>query len=499
MKLGELLGGSGVELPAAVKGVEVNGVTADSRRVSKRDLFVAIPGNRFDGVQFVDEAVKRGAAAVVSERPLTLPCPAIRVDSARKALALIAANLYKRPAEALNLLAVTGTNGKTTTACLLESIASAGGASCGLIGTIQAKFSGRVVPSTHTTPDPLELHRILREMVEAGVDTAVMEVSSHALVQERVHGLTFRAAAFTNLSRDHLDYHKEIEDYFQAKRKLFVENLSATGVAVVNGDDTYCNRIYTELRGLKRMAWKFSRQGNAEISAVNAELSIGGLRATLKTPAGDIPIKSQLIGAHNLENILAAAGVALSAGFSRRDVQDGIERLAGVPGRMERLEEGGVVALVDYAHSDDALRRALESVRSFTKGRLIVVFGCGGDRDRGKRPLMGAAAAAGSDVAVITSDNPRSEDPDEIIAQIAGGLEKAGFRRISQGKARSGEKGYLVEADRREAIALAVSLAKPGDVILVAGKGHETSQVVNGESLPFDDRQQTAEALKARG
>jgi|SRR5215471_26798 len=498
MRLGELLEGCAVDLTATLKSLEVNGVTNDSRRVSKRDLFVAIPGERVDGAQFAQEAAGRGAAAVVSERPLTVECPAIRVDSARKSVALIAANLYKRPADALNLLAVTGTNGKTTTASLLESIASAGGACCGLIGTIQAKFSGRVLPSSHTTPDPLELHRLLREMIEAGVDTVVMEVSSHALVQERVHGLTFRAAAFTNLSRDHLDYHKQLEDYFQAKRKLFADNLSATGVAVINGDDTYCNRIYTELRGLKRMAWKFSRQGNAEISAVNAEFSISGIRATLKTPAGDIPVRSPLVGTHNLENILAAAGVALSAGFSRRDVQDGIERLQGVPGRMERFEDRGVVALVDYAHSDDALRRALESVRSFAKGRLIVVFGCGGDRDRGKRPLMGAVAAAASDVAVITSDNPRSEDPDEIISQIAVGLEKAGFRRISQGKARSGEKGYLVDADRGQAIALAASLAKPGDVILVAGKGHETSQVVNGEARPFDDRKQTAEALKAR-
>src|SRR5262249_15560916 len=320
MRLGELLEGCGVELTATLKGIEINGVTDDSRRVSKRDLFVAIPGERVDGAQFAQEAAGRGAAAVVSERPLTLQCPAIRVDSARKSVALIAANFYKRPADALNLLAVTGTNGKTTTAYLLESICAAGGASCGLIGTIQYKFAGRALPSTHTTPDPIELHRLLRELVEAGVDTAVMEGSSPALAQDRVCGLTFRAAAFTNLSRDHLDYHKDVEDYFQAKRKLFLENLSAGGVAVVNGDDTYCNRIYTELRGVKRMAWKFSRQANAEISAVNAEFTLAGIRATLKTPAGDIPVKSQLVGTHNLENILAAAGVGLSPGFSRRAV-----------------------------------------------------------------------------------------------------------------------------------------------------------------------------------
>jgi UDP-N-acetylmuramoyl-L-alanyl-D-glutamate--2,6-diaminopimelate ligase len=498
MKLADLLSGCDAELSAPAKAVEITGATHDSRRVTQGDLFVAVPGQTVDGAQFVGDAVAKGAAAVVAERPLTLKSTSVRVDSARKALAIIAANLYQRPADHLNLLAVTGTNGKTTTAALLASICAAGGASCGLIGTIHYKFAGRILPSTHTTPDPLALHRVLREMVDAGVDTTVMEISSHALSQERVHGLTFRAAAFTNLSRDHLDYHKEIEDYFQAKRKLFVENLSPGGVAVVNGDDTYCNRIYTELRGAKRIAWRFSRQANAEISAVNSEFSLSGIRATLKTPAGDIPVRSQLVGPHNLENILAATGVALSAGFSRRDVQDGIERLQGVPGRMERFEDRGVVALVDYAHTDDALRRVLDSLRSLTKGRLILVFGCGGDRDRGKRALMGAAAAEGSDVAVITSDNPRSEDPDEIIAQVITGIERAGFRRISQGKARAGEKGYLVEADRKQAIALAASLAKPGDALLIAGKGHESYQLVNGESRPFDDRVQAVEALKAR-
>jgi UDP-N-acetylmuramoyl-L-alanyl-D-glutamate--2,6-diaminopimelate ligase len=412
-------------------------------------------------------------------------------------LATVAANFYRRPAEGLNLLAVTGTNGKTTTAYLLESICAAGGASCGLIGSIQYKFSGRKLPSTHTTPDALELQRILREMADGGVDTVVMEVSSHALAQDRVHGLTFRAAAFTNLTRDHLDYHRDLEDYFQAKRKLFLENLSNGGVAVVNGDDTSCNRIYTELRGLKRVAWKFSRRGNADIFAVNAEFSLAGIRATLKTPAGEIPIRSSLVGEHNLENILGAAGVALSAGFSRRDVQEGIERVELVPGRMERVENRGVVALVDYAHTDDALRYALQSVRSLCKGRLIVVFGCGGDRDRGKRPLMGAVAAEGADLAVLTSDNPRSEDPDEIIAQIIPGIERAGFRRISVGKAKSGEKGYMVESERQRAIGLAASLAKEGDLILIAGKGHETHQLVDGEKHPFDDRREAAEALKS--
>lgn len=499
MKLTEILANSGAEqIPPAVARLEIAGVAHDSRRVKKGDLFVALAGAKADGARFAPEAVSRGAVAIVSQEPVDAGIPSIGVPSPRKALASIAANFFGRPADALNLLAVTGTNGKTTTAYLLDAICSAGGASCGLVGTIQYRFAGRTSPATHTTPDSLELHRIFREMVDAGTDTVVMEVSSHALAQERVHGLTFRSAAFTNLSRDHLDYHKDLEDYFQSKRKLFLENLSPGGVAVVNGDDTYGNRIYSEMRGSKRMAWKFSRTGNAEISAVNAEFTLEGIRATLKTPAGDIAIRSQLVGFHNLENILSAAGLALSAGFSRRDVQDGIERLKGVPGRMEKVEDRGVVALVDYAHTDDALKRALESIRSLSKGRLLVVFGCGGERDRGKRALMGAVAAEGADLAVVTSDNPRSEDPDEIIGQITAGIERAGFRRISAGKARAGEKGYLVESDRRQAIALAASLAKPGDVILIAGKGHEAFQQIDGEMHPFEDRQEAAEALKAR-
>jgi UDP-N-acetylmuramoyl-L-alanyl-D-glutamate--2,6-diaminopimelate ligase len=396
------------------------------------------------------------------------------------------------------MLGVTGTNGKTTTSYLIQSIAEAGGGSTGIIGTIQTRYAGRTVEATHTTPDALELQKLLRDMVDAGVDTVVMEVSSHALAQERVHGVSFRAAAFTNLTRDHLDYHKDLEDYFQAKRKLFSENLSTGGVAVVNGDDTNAARIYNELRGEKRMAWKFSRAGAGEISAANVEYSLQGIKAVLKTPAGDIPVKSGLLGPHNLENILAAAGVALGAGFSRRDVQDGIERVRRVPGRLERIEGNGLTALVDYAHTDDALRRMLESVRTMTRGRVIAVFGCGGDRDKGKRPLMGQAAAELADLAVVTSDNPRTEDPDAIIEEILPGLEKGGLRRISAGKAKSGEKGYLVESDRRAALEAAVSLAKPEDVIVVAGKGHEDYQILGTEKIHFDDREELAKLLGAQ-
>ncbi|HZA51026.1 MAG TPA: UDP-N-acetylmuramoyl-L-alanyl-D-glutamate--2,6-diaminopimelate ligase [Myxococcaceae bacterium] len=507
MKLDALMDGTGAEMPAgSARKLEIRAVTQDSRKVGKGDLFVAVPGATVDGAQFAPDAMRAGAAAILAEAKIDVGVPCVVVPDARRALALVAANFYGKPAEEITLLGVTGTNGKTTTAFLLESMCAAGRASVGLLGTVQYRFSGKTVEASHTTPDALELHRLLREMVDAGIDTVVMEVSSHALAQQRVHGLVFRAAAFTNLTRDHLDYHKDVEDYFQAKRRLFTEFLSGGGVAVVNGDDTFANRIYTELRGQKgpgsrpegRMAWKFSVRGEGEISAAGVEFTLSGTRGTLKTPAGDIPFKSSLVGAHNLENILAATGVALGAGLSRRDVQEGIERLRRVPGRMEVVEDRGVAALVDYAHTDDALRRSLEALRPLTRGRLFCVFGCGGDRDRGKRPLMGQAAGEGADLVIVTSDNPRTEDPDEIISEIAPGLEKVGLRRMSPAKARAGEKGYLVEVDRRAALALAASLAKPGDAILVAGKGHETYQIIGTEKNAFDDRVEVERALQER-
>jgi UDP-N-acetylmuramoyl-L-alanyl-D-glutamate--2,6-diaminopimelate ligase len=498
MKLSEVL--AQVPVSPAVsskhKG-EVTGIANDSRKVKAGDMFVALPGTKVDGANYAADAVKQGAVAVVAQVEVPgLTVPTFKVDASAKALALIASNFYGRPTQDLSLLGITGTNGKTTTAYLLESICSSAGAFAGLIGTVEYRYGGKSYDATHTTPDALSLHRLFKEMVDDDVDTVVMEVSSHALVQERVHGLTFRAAAFTNLSRDHLDFHKDLEEYFQAKRRLFTEFLSPTGVAVVNGDDTYGTRIYNEFKGQKRAAWKFSRRGEGELSAAGLELTTTGIKGTLKTPAGDIPIKSSLIGGHNLENIMCAAGMALGAGYSRKDVQEGIERLRRVPGRMERVEgRGGVVALVDYAHTDDALRKALESARALTRGKLITVFGCGGDRDTGKRPLMGAAAAELSDLPIVTSDNPRSEDPDDIISEILPGIEKAGLRRMGAAKAKQGEKGYLVEADRAEAIKLAVTLAQPGDIVLIAGKGHEAYQQVGTEKHPFDDLKEAEKAL----
>ncbi len=500
MKLTEVLVGVGTEPVASTKAkVEVTGVCSDSRAVKPGDLFVAVPGTKADGSSFAAQAAQAGAVAIVSEKSLSgVSVPVFKVPNAKKALAIIAGNFYGNPAQELALLGVTGTNGKTTVAWLVESIMAAGGASVGLFGTIAVRYAGQSLTPTHTTPDPITLHKTLRAMLDAGVDTVVMEVSSHALAQDRVHGLSFRAAGFTNLSRDHLDFHPDMESYFQAKRRLFTELLSPGGVGVVNAEDTHTSRIYTELRNLKRMAWKFSRTGAGEVSAANVELTHNGIKATLKTPAGDIAIRSPLLGAHNLENILCAVGIAQAAGASRRDVQDGLERVSGVPGRMQKVSNGEVLGLVDYAHTHDALAKAMESARGLTKGKLLVVFGCGGDRDPGKRPLMGEVASH-ADVPIVTSDNPRGEDKDDIIAAITPGLEKAELRRMGPAKARTGERGYLVEADRAAAIALAVSLAKAGDTVLVAGKGHEHFQEEKGVKAPFDDLQHLRTALGVKG
>jgi len=498
MKLKDLLAGVGVDsvLTSKVKA-EVQGLCTDSRKTKEGDLFIALPGTHTDGSAHIAEAINRGAVAVVSEKELgETKIPAFVVSSARKALAVLAANYHRHPADSLDLIGVTGTNGKTTVAWLVESICAAGGSSTGLLGTIANRYAGKSFEPNYTTPEPIELQGYLRKMVDADVETVVMEVSSHALSQERVHGLTFRSAAFMNLSRDHLDYHRDMEDYFQAKRKLFCENLSSGGVAVVSAEDSYALRIFNEFRAQRRTAWKFSLEEGAELFAVNASFSAEGIVATLKTPAGDIPIKSQLVGAHNLENIMAAAGLTLSLGFSRKDVQVGVESMKHIPGRMEKMVAGGVTVLVDYAHTDAALRSALLSARKICTGKLTVVFGCAGERDHGKRPLMGEVAAEVADLPILTTDNSRSEDAEDIVAEIVPGLEKHSLRRVSVAKVRSGERGYVIELNRAQAIQTAILLAKPGDVLLIAGKGHERYQEDNGTRKPFNDLEEARKAFE---
>jgi len=499
MRLSEIIAGSGATLPAGAPDPDVTAVVHDSRKVIPGALFVCLPGQKVDGHTFAAGAVASGAAAVIGERPLDLPVPALVAPSARAALARAAANLHGNPADRLVLAGITGTNGKTTVTYLYEAIAEAARLRCGVIGTVNYRYAGRVLPADHTTPESVELQALLAGMVDAGCTSAVMEVSSHALAQDRVLGLSFAAAAFTNLTRDHLDFHQDMERYFAAKARLFREHLRPGAIAVVNGDDPYGRRLHEELAAAGVTCWRFSLEDpHAELSVRDVEIGIGGIAATLVTPRGDAKIRSPLVGAHNLQNLLTAAGLGLAAGLPISAVAEGLTKSGGAPGRLERVDgPGGVVAFVDYAHTDDALRRACAALREVAPGRLITVFGCGGDRDKGKRPLMGEVAGRGSDLAVVTSDNPRTEDPARIVEMIVPGVERAGRRRLSPDEARAGADGFVVEVDRRRAIDLAAACAKPGDVILVAGKGHEDYQILGTAKIHFDDREEARRALGA--
>ncbi len=485
MKLSQVMAGAAGRQVAGPSGdPEVLRVTCDSRQVEPGSLFFALAGARADGSQFAREAAGKGAVAVVGERAVEGLGEAqmIEVANGRRAMAVAAANFFGRPANSLTLLGVTGTNGKTTTTYLVESVLRAAGERPGVVGTVSYRFGGREIPAPNTTPESTALQELLAQMKAAGTTSVVMEVSSHALAQERVHGLSYTSAAFTNLTRDHLDYHHDMEGYFAAKRRLFFELLS--GPATINADDPWGQRLLDELGREGRTAWGFSASGRtADLYVRDCRSSIEGMQGTLVTPRGEAPFETRLVGQHNLENVLTAAGLALGAAFELEDVVRGIEALANVPGRLERVSGKGLHVFVDYAHSDDALTRALAALRPLAGGRLIVVFGCGGDRDKGKRPLMGEAAGKGSDLAVVTSDNPRTEDPKAIIEAVVPGLE------------RSGAKGFEVEPDRRRAIELAVSLARPGDVILLAGKGHEDYQIVGTTKHHFDDREEARRAL----
>jgi UDP-N-acetylmuramoyl-L-alanyl-D-glutamate--2,6-diaminopimelate ligase len=478
---------------------EVSLVTADSRLVKPGAVFFAVRGTRADGHDFAAAAARAGAVAVVAERPVECaPARLLQVESAPRALAQAAARFHGRPGEALRLAGVTGTNGKTTVAWLAEACLREAGVPTGLLGTVLYRWPGAERPAPHTTPDAVALQALLAEMVRAGARAAVLEVSSHALAQERVAGLPFRAAAFTNLTRDHLDYHGDLEGYFQAKRRLFREGLIPGGVAVVNADDPHGLRLAQELEREGRAAtWRFGLRSGRELRAEERRLELSGIAALLRTPAGPIPVRSPLVGTHNLENLMPAAGLALALGVGPEAAARALSASAGAPGRLERLEAGGVTVFVDYAHTHDALRRVVGALRELTPRRLLLVFGCGGDRDRGKRPLMGEAAAA-VDLAVVTSDNPRTEEPLAIIAEVVPGLERAGTVRIGAAEARAGARGYAVVPDRREAIALAVAAARPGDAVLVAGKGHEEVQIVGNERRRLDDREEARRALGTR-
>lgn len=491
MKLSDLLRDVPVRATHGNLDVEVENVTADSRLATKGALFVAIAGFQTDGAKFIEQAVGKGTVAIVSETGHVAKPPAskvawIEVEDSRAALAQIAANFYGRPAEKLTLVGVTGTSGKTTTTKMVESIFDAGGEPVGLVGTIEYRAGSERLTADRTTPDAVTLQQWFRKMVDAGVEHAVMEVSSHALALKRVYGVHFAAAVFTNLSRDHFDFHKNFEDYFAAKRILFDQIDQTRKTAIVNMDDEYGRRIATEL---VEAAVTFGRSDIADIRPYDDfEISIRGLHGRVRTPWGDVRIDSELLGLPNLYNWLGAIGASLAIGVPVAQVEAGVRNLQSVRGRFERIAvDNGPTVIVDYAHKPDALEKLLHAVRDIAGGqRIVLLFGCGGDRDKGKRPQMGEIAGRLADYTILTSDNPRSEDPETIIDEIEDGM-----KSVAPSK-------YARIADRREAIATAVAAASPDDVIVIAGKGHESYQVVGDQVNHFDDREEAELALKKR-
>ncbi len=475
------------------EAVDVTGLAYDSRAVGAGTLFFCVRGQNSDGHDFAAGAVEAGAAALVVERPLDLGVPEVQVADARAAMAPLAAAFNGDPTAELQVVGVTGTNGKTTTAFLTRQLLEAAGRRCGLLGTVQSVVGGEVAELERTTPEAIDLQAIFARMLEAGDRACVMEVSSHALVLHRADAIHFDVKAFTNLTQDHLDFHTDMEDYFEAKRLLFTaEGGSATlvlegGVSVVNLDDEYGRRLAADLLATHPEGLvTFSASGaEADLSASGVSFDATGSCFHLSGPDGaEIDVRTPLPGDFNVENALAALGIAHALGLDVARSAEALATAEQVPGRFEPIDEGqpfGV--LVDYAHTPDSVENVLEAARRLTEGKLISVLGCGGDRDRDKRPLMGRAAAELSDLAVITSDNPRSEDPGSIVEQVVAGIDD--------------RSGVVVEVDRRAAIALALARADSGDAVVIAGKGHEQGQEFEaGRKIPFDDRDVAREELR---
>jgi UDP-N-acetylmuramoyl-L-alanyl-D-glutamate--2,6-diaminopimelate ligase len=472
---------------------EITGLTDDSRRVSPGGLFVAVKGTQSDGHRYLNQAVSAGAGALVVEAGYVpanaldaLGVPVIEVRDSRHVLGVLASRFHGDPSQRLKLIGVTGTNGKTTTTYLCKSVLEAAGAKVGLVGTVAYLIGNERIEATHTTPGAVELQGLFRRMIDAASDAAVMEVSSHALALDRTAGCEFGTAVFTNLTQDHLDFHADMEEYFHAKLRLFA-GLGPEGRAVVNLDDPYGASVAAATRA---QVWTYAVDRPADLRAEDVRISLEGVRFTARTPVGAVAIRSPLVGRHNVYNILAAVGVGLEQGIALPTIAAGIAGLVNVPGRFERVEAGQpFTVVVDYAHTEDALFRLLTAAEAVKTGRIITVFGCGGDRDRGKRPKMGRVSAVYSDVVVVTSDNPRTEAPEAIISEVVPGVQ-AGLQETGRGR-------YVVQVDRRAAIGEAVRMAQPGDLVLIAGKGHENYQVIGKNKYPFDDRVVAREAIEA--
>ena len=506
MKLGKLVEALEGAILTGDPAVEAARVEYDSRRVGPGAIFAAVRGLVEDGRQFVDMAVQAGAAAIMTDSELdTDPgVPVVTVTEIRAGMTTAAAELLGRPAEQMTLIGLTGTNGKTTTTYLLESILTAAGHKAGVVGTVDVRLGDRSRPAVRTTPEGPDLQQYLAEMLAEGADHVVMEVASHALDLHRVAGCRFDVGVFTNLTQDHLDYHGTFDNYYQAKRKLFTRYLTGRRLpggprALINVDDAWGRKLVAELSG---PALTFALENPADFQVRDVRADRSGLGGTIVNPRETFEFRCALLGDVNLYNILAAAGAAYILGVPSEAVSRGLAQARQTPGRLERVgSNDDYLVLVDYAHTPDALTRVLTVARNLEPRRLVSVFGCGGDRDKTKRPIMGEAAGRISDLAILSSDNPRTEDPLAIIEDVLGGMSGLGLTRLDPDRVdREYDPGsYIVEPDRRKAIRLACRLLRPGDVLVIAGKGHEDYQILGREKVHFDDREEAAAALRGEG
>lgn len=482
--LSELIKGIEVQASSGNSQIIVRGISMDSRQVQPGDLFACVSGFKVDGHDFAVNAIASGAVALVVDRFLPINVPQVKVLNVRQVIGTLAATVYDHPSEQLELVGVTGTNGKTTITYLIEKIGTKHGKKVGLIGTLGARIDGREIPGERTTPEAIEVQKLLGDMVAEGVSLAVMEVSSHAVDLGRVSGCEFDAGIFTNLTQDHLDYHKTMADYLEAKSKLFsdLRGKKQPKISILNGDDSSFNML-SQASAARVVSYGIDNE--VDYRAENVEVTSEGVRFTVRCRDGIQEIQYSTPGVFSVYNALAAFVWGVERGYNRGSVAEALAEIPGVPGRFESIRLGQpFLVIVDYAHTPDGLENVVRTARGFTKGRLITVFGCGGDRDRGKRPLMGEAASQWSDFVIVTSDNPRTEDPDEIIKEVLLGVSGV---------------DHVALRDRREAIWSACRMAKAGDTILIAGKGHETYQIFGTEVHPFDDREVAREAVRGLG
>jgi UDP-N-acetylmuramoyl-L-alanyl-D-glutamate--2,6-diaminopimelate ligase len=479
--------------------IEISFITANSKNAGKDSLFIAVPGTNIDGHDFLNDAFNNGARVFITERSFKQSGTTnIVVPDCRAALAKLTAEFYNHPSKAMTLIGITGTNGKTTTAFLIESILKETKSRVGLLSTIQYRFGTQTLAASHTTPGPLELQKVLRDMADTGTQYAVMEVSSHGLQQKRVENCHFDTVIFTNLTPEHLDYHKTMDAYLKAKEILFTSLLSQSDkkdpVAVINTDDPSAQTL---LNKIKRGTITYGIN-SGDIHTENIDMSLDGIKADIVTPEKIFSVRSKLIGHFNIYNILAAVSAAVSLGLSTEEIKAGIEKAKNIPGRMDEVRnDKGIKIFIDYAHTGDALKNVLKTINELTDRKIITIFGCGGDRDREKRPVMGKIAANYSNILFVTSDNPRTEDPNIIIKEIeVGVMEKNFIKKDKPSSTADTDKIYFIEENRSIAIKEGISIAKPGDVVLIAGKGHETYQISGNNKYHFDDREEAMRALK---